>query len=49
MILLAIEMAKLAQEVDALEAAPVPAQVKWKKSPYIEYNGNPLQCGSLYE
>jgi hypothetical protein len=49
MIQLAIEMAKLAQEEGALEAAPVPAQVKWKKSPYIEYNGNPLQCGSLYE
>jgi hypothetical protein len=49
MIQLAIEMAKLAQTVDALEAAPPPAKVEWKKSPFLEDRGNPLQCGSLYE
>jgi hypothetical protein len=42
-------MAKLAQAVDALQAAPLPAQVKWKKSPFVKDYGNPLQCGSLHE
>jgi hypothetical protein len=49
MIMMAIEMAKLAQEVDALEAAPPPAQVEWNEPPYLENRGNPLQCGSLHE
>ena len=49
MIQLAIEMAKLAQAIDALEGAPPPAQIVWKKSPFAEDHGNPLQCGSLYE
>ena len=48
MIQLAIEMAKLAQ-VGALKAAPLPAQVEWKKSPFVENHSNPLQCGSLYD
>jgi hypothetical protein len=47
MIQLAIEMAKLAQAVDALD--PPPAQVEWKKSPFLEDRGNPLKCGSLHE
>ena len=49
MIQLAIEMAKLAQAVDALNAAPPPAKVEWKKSPFLENRGNPLKCGSLHE
>ena len=48
MIQFAIEMAKFAPTVDALEAAP-PTQVKWKKSPFYEDRGNPLMCGSLHE
>jgi hypothetical protein len=49
MILFAIEMAKFAQTVDALEAASPPAQVQWNKSPFHEDRGNPLTCGSLHE
>ena len=37
------------KEVDALEAAPAPAHIKWKKSPYFYGGDNPLKCGSLYE
>ena len=50
MIQFAIKMAKFAQSVDALEAAP-PVQVKWSKSPFFEFRagGNPLTCGSLHE
>ena len=47
MIQLAIEMAKLDQEVDALEAAPVFPRIEWKKSPY-SHGSSPLS-GSLYE
>jgi len=39
MIQLAIEMAKLSQEVDALEALPVFPRIKWKKSPYLYSQG----------
>jgi hypothetical protein len=48
MVQLAIEMAKLAQEVDTLEATLEFPRIEWKKSPY-SYGDDPLKSGSLYE